>query len=404
MVNVSLEEDEEGGGNHSVGSGGAGWEEYQPLWEFWVPGVLLPTIGLLGLLGNAISIFILSRPQMRSSINCLLIGLASFDIVLILTSILMFGLPSIYTHSLVMGESRLLSLYFHRVFPYITPVVFPVGLISQTGSVYLTICVTIERYVAVCHPLKAKYLCTYGRAKLYILVIVLLSIGYNLPRFWEVTWAQVYSPALAANITEVVPTQLRENKTYIEVYINWLYLIFLYLTPICLLSVLNILIYREVRRATTLRADISRSQARELGLASMLLCVVMVFLLCNFPAMVVNILEHFGCLYHPLTQTNNLLITINSSVNFIIYCIFGHKFKRIFWTILVRLTGGRPSPAHTTAVLRYPAPPSSRTNGLAMRCMGSRPGQASRSSEQEDSACQAEEGQCRRFCPPRTKL
>ena len=95
---------------------------------------------------------------MRSSINCLLIGLASFDIVLILTSILMFGLPSIYTHSLVTGESRcaageetalhvsrnsvsyflpdltfdcklfrLLSLYFHRVFPYITPVVFPVG-------------------------------------------------------------------------------------------------------------------------------------------------------------------------------------------------------------------------------------------------------------------------------------
>ena len=38
MVNISLEEDEEGGGNHSVGSGGAGWEEDQPLWEFWVPG------------------------------------------------------------------------------------------------------------------------------------------------------------------------------------------------------------------------------------------------------------------------------------------------------------------------------------------------------------------------------
>ena len=33
------------------------------------------------------------RPQMKSSINCLLIGLASFDIVLIITSILMFGLP-----------------------------------------------------------------------------------------------------------------------------------------------------------------------------------------------------------------------------------------------------------------------------------------------------------------------
>ena len=44
-----------------------------------------------------------------------------------------------------------------------------------------------------------------------------------------------------------------------------------------------------------------RSQARELGLASMLLCVVMVFLLCNFPAMIVNILEVFPLKCHLLS-------------------------------------------------------------------------------------------------------
>ena len=31
-----------------------------------------------------------------------------------------------------------------------------------------------------------------------------------------------------------------------------------------------------------------------------------------------------------LTQISNLLVTMNSSVNFIIYCIFGEKFKRLF--------------------------------------------------------------------------
>jgi hypothetical protein len=31
-----------------------------------------------------------------------------------------------------------------------------------------------------------------------------------------------------------------------------------------------------------------------------------------------------------LTQISNLLVTLNSSVNFIIYCIFGEKFKRLF--------------------------------------------------------------------------
>ena len=31
-----------------------------------------------------------------------------------------------------------------------------------------------------------------------------------------------------------------------------------------------------------------------------------------------------------LTQVSNLLVTLNSSVNFIIYCIFGEKFKKLF--------------------------------------------------------------------------
>jgi hypothetical protein len=36
-------------------------------------------------------------------------------------------------------------------------------MMAQTGSVYLTVCVTVERFVAVCRPLQAKSICTYGR-------------------------------------------------------------------------------------------------------------------------------------------------------------------------------------------------------------------------------------------------
>ena len=54
-------------------------------------------------------------------------------------------------------EYESLSHYFYHVFPYITPVVYPVGMIAQTGSVYLTMCVTVERYVAVCLPLKVLW-------------------------------------------------------------------------------------------------------------------------------------------------------------------------------------------------------------------------------------------------------
>lgn len=60
------------------------------IFEFIIPGVLLNIVGFLGLLGNILSIIVLSRPQMKSSIHCLLLGLASYDSVLIVTRYILF--------------------------------------------------------------------------------------------------------------------------------------------------------------------------------------------------------------------------------------------------------------------------------------------------------------------------
>ena len=62
------------------------------------------------------------------------------------------------------------------------PLVYPLGMIAQTSSTYLTICITIERYVAVCHPLKVRAICTYGRARMCVLIIGTCALAYNIPR------------------------------------------------------------------------------------------------------------------------------------------------------------------------------------------------------------------------------
>ena len=64
----------------------------------------------------------------------------------------MFGLPALANYM----KSGFFAFYTAQVFPYITPVVYPIGLIAQSSSVYLTLLVTIERYVAVCSPLRAR--------------------------------------------------------------------------------------------------------------------------------------------------------------------------------------------------------------------------------------------------------
>lgn len=64
------------------------------LFEFIICGVLLNLVSLFGILGNTISMIILSRPQMKSSINYLLIGLARCDTILITIAVSDFKILS----------------------------------------------------------------------------------------------------------------------------------------------------------------------------------------------------------------------------------------------------------------------------------------------------------------------
>ena len=77
-------------------------------------------------------------------------------------------------------------------FPLTIPYVYPMGLTAQTASVYLTVVVTIERYIVVCWALRARYLCTVGRAKLSIIIVCLCSILYNASRFAEYDHVTTY--------------------------------------------------------------------------------------------------------------------------------------------------------------------------------------------------------------------
>ncbi|XP_068245096.1 FMRFamide receptor-like [Palaemon carinicauda] len=292
------------------------------VFQFVVYGILLTTIGLLGLAGNIISITILSSSRMRSSINCCLIGLTTFDMIVTITSILMLALPEISEYTGTM------TWYTRGLFQKSMPFVYPLGLIAQTGSIYLTVTVTVERYVAVCLPFRARTLCTYGRARIYVVAVALFSIVYNLPRFWEVTYQECQNGEDV--VVFVVPSALRKNPHYKEVYIMWMYLVVMYLVPFLSLLIFNSFIYGKVRAANLEIQRLSSLQRNEIGLAIMLLVVVSVFFVCNVLAFVINILEISEIILDELIITSNLLVTINSSVNFIIYCTFGQKFRNVF--------------------------------------------------------------------------
>lgn len=75
-----------------------------------------------GIFGNALSAVVLSRPQMKSSVTCLLLGLAFCDTLLISVSILVFSMPFLndYVHSSFLWKYE--NIYFRLWVPYLYPV------------------------------------------------------------------------------------------------------------------------------------------------------------------------------------------------------------------------------------------------------------------------------------------
>lgn len=112
----------------------------------------------LGIVGNIMVVLVVLRTKhMRTPTNCYLVSLAVADLMVLVAA----GLPNITE-----------SLYRSWVYGY-------VGCLCITYLQYLGInassfsitAFTIERYIAICHPIKAQFLCTFSRAKKIIIFV-----------------------------------------------------------------------------------------------------------------------------------------------------------------------------------------------------------------------------------------
>ncbi|GAB0096745.1 hypothetical protein DMENIID0001_123080 [Sergentomyia squamirostris] len=125
--------------------------------------ILVPCVVIIGVLGNFVTVIVLTRRRMRCSTNVYLTALAVADIVFLL-----FNFILSLQHYPNINRAKY-ELYWRTY-----------GLAhwfcdaSSYSSIYLTVSFTIERYIAVCHPIRGQILCTESRAKRVIAVVVVL--------------------------------------------------------------------------------------------------------------------------------------------------------------------------------------------------------------------------------------
>ena len=120
---------------------------------------------------------------------------------------------------------------------------------------------------------------------------------------------------------------------------RWLYNIFFYTTPLILLVIFNSFIIRALWRT---REHRRKFPARR-RITMMLVAVTLVFMTCITPDAVLSTVfglgyTDSGYLIRGIREITDMLVTVNSAVDFLLYCSFHEAFRQRFTRLLTCCT------------------------------------------------------------------
>lgn len=292
--------------------------------------LLVPIVALIGIVFNSLTMIIMTRRRMRSSTNNYLAALATADCLYLICTIY-FSLRHQF------GETEPRYNFYRRMRPLMQLLVDT----AQNTSVWLTVTFTIERYIAVCYPMRGKVLCTESRSRKVILAVLLYTFVLTLPTFFEFKVVEELN-ANNETIVRVASSDMGADVLFTTVY-YWLLVVMNTIVPLLILIVFNTFLVRSVhlsrrqRNTMTLRTrpDSSREPScQENKITVMLIAVVILFLVCQMPSAVLLIYTTFddsrSTFILVLGNFFNFLVCVNASGNFVLYCLLSNKYRRTF--------------------------------------------------------------------------
>lgn len=347
-----------------------------------------PIVCLFGLVGNTLILSVLTKKSFASSTDIYLGALAISDIAKLLNDFLYFVTCLLMETNPSAGNKSYAHLYPYAHFVFNA---------SVCVSSWLTVSVSVERYILVCHPTKSKTMTSVSRSKAISLAVCVVMSLVALPSALRYKTVEVGShhsgddrTMMASNDTslEVELTALFKNETFARAY-NWLQSLLRSIIPLGILVVTSCFITNALWKTRANKKMASRNR-----ITLMLTVVVLFFIVCILPDAVMSALylgytESDSFLVRGIREITDTLLAVNAAVNFLLYIVFNRRFKtsfeRQFCTACIRSSAAVNSDPTVVGT-----PSAIQSGGLYQRMIGAR----------KNAAATAAVGSRRKVTPP----
>ena len=274
----------------------------------------------IAVMGNSISVAVLLRKAFRrTSTSVFLIGLAISDTTYLSITV---GYYTMYWHSytpfLAHSEAGCKIFTF---LPYF----------SAHLSSWMLVNITIERFVAVTFPFKAKLLYSPKRAIFGTLVTVCLIFMLNI--HYLVKYGIIKDDyGVPSCYTDISPSTGQ--------IVVWLDSLLFSIVPITMIFILNVIIFIKLRRSHQFKTQKSSAISRDqMDAFRTILLVTTTFIVLTLPVSVTNIYyglrkeDQYDDLADTVFNVTHAIMNNNFCLNFFIYCLTGRKFRKELWAM-----------------------------------------------------------------------
>ncbi|XP_028281011.1 opioid receptor, delta 1b [Parambassis ranga] len=276
---------------------------------------LYSLICVVGLLGNVLVMYgVVRYTKMKTATNIYIFNLALADALA--TSTLPFQSAKYLMNTWPFGE-------------LLCKVVIAIDYYNMFTSIFTLTMMSVDRYIAVCHPVKALDFRTPAKAKLINVCIWIFSSAIGVPVMTMAVTEVTDKGNTNCSLAFPEPQQYWDKVTKICVFI------FAFVVPVLVITVCYSLMILRLKSVRLLSG--SKEKDRNLRrITRMVLVVVAVFIICWTPIHIFIIVRTIVEVDHKslLVMTSwHLCIALgytNSSLNPVLYAFLDENFKRCF--------------------------------------------------------------------------